>query len=243
MLISAMIDWNEFAETATMMCSGILETLFMTLLSTLFGYILGLPIGIILAVTNENGIKPDAKITIRFFRLWHIDIRVYKILDVIVNIVRSVPFLILLILIMPLTKLIVGKSYGTAATVVPLTVAAAPFIGRMIESSLNEVDRGVIEAAQSMGASTMTIIIRVLLVEARTSILVGVTIALGTILGYSAMAGIVGGGGLGDIAMRYGYYRYESEIMIVAVVLLIILVQIFQTIGMKMSVKLDRRKR
>ena len=216
-------------EMTLMMWDGVLETLFMTLLSTLFGYILGLPIGIILAVTNENGIKPNAV--------------VYKVLDVIANIIRSIPFLILLILIMPMTRMIVGRSYGTAATVVPLTVAAAPFIGRMIESSLNEVDRGVIEAAQSMGASTMTIIIRVLLVEARTSILVGVTIALGTILGYSAMAGIVGGGGLGDIAMRYGYYRYESEIMLVAVVLLVILVQIFQTIGMRMSVKLDRRRR
>ena len=217
------------SEMTLMMWDGIKETLFMTLLSTLFGYILGLPIGIALAVTDRSGIKPNAV--------------VYKILDVIANIIRSIPFLILLILIMPVTKLIVGRSYGTAATVVPLTVAAAPFIGRMIESSLNEVDRGVIEAAQSMGASTMTIILRVLLVEARTSILVGVTIALGTILGYSAMAGIVGGGGLGDIAMRYGYYRYESEIMLVAVVLLVILVQVFQTIGMKMSVKLDRRKR
>ena len=217
------------SDMTLMMWDGIKETLFMTLLSTLFGYILGLPIGIALAVTDRSGIKPNAA--------------VYKILDVIANIIRSIPFLILLILLMPITKTIVGKSYGTAATVVPLTVAAAPFIGRMIESSLNEVDRGVIEAAQSMGASTMTIIFKVLLVEARTSILVGVTIALGTILGYSAMAGIVGGGGLGDIAMRYGYYRYESEIMFVAVVLLVILVQIFQTIGMKMSVKLDRRKR
>lgn len=229
MLISAMLDWKEVAKTATMMWDGIKETLFMTLLSTFFGYLLGLPIGITLAVTNENGIKPNAA--------------AYKVLDVVANIIRSIPFLILLILIMPITRMIVGKSYGTAATVVPLTVAAAPFIGRMIESSLNEVDRGVIEAAQSMGAGTMTIIVRVLLVEARTSILVGVTIALGTILGYSAMAGIVGGGGLGDIAMRYGYYRYESDIMIVAVILLVILVQIFQTIGMKMSVRLDRRKR
>ena len=212
-----------------MMVDGVKETLYMTVLSTLFGYLLGLPMGVALAVTDKNGIRPN---TI-----------VYKVLDVIVNITRSIPFLILLILIMPLTKLLVGKTYGTAATVVPLTVAAAPFIGRMIESSLNEVDRGVIEAAQSMGASTMTIIIRVLLVEARTSILVGVTIALGTILGYSAMAGIVGGGGLGDIAMRYGYYRYEEEIMLVAVVLLVVLVQIFQTAGMKMSVKLDRRQR
>lgn len=217
------------SEMTLMMWDGVKETLFMTLLSTLFGYLLGLPMGIALAVTDKNGIKPNAV--------------VYKVLDVIANIVRSIPFLILLILIMPLTKIIVGRSYGTAATVVPLTFAAAPFIGRMIESSINEVDRGVIEAAQSMGASTMTIIIRVLLVEARTSILVGVTIALGTILGYSAMAGIVGGGGLGDIAMRYGYYRYESEIMLVAVVLLVVLVQIFQTVGMNMSVKLDRRKR
>lgn len=217
------------SEMTLMMWDGVKETIFMTLLSTLFGYLLGLPMGIALAVTDRSGIKPNAVI--------------YKALDVIANVVRSVPFLILLILVMPFTKMIVGKSYGTAATVVPLTIAAAPFIGRMIESSINEVDRGVIEAAQSMGASTMTIIIHVLLVEARTSILVGVTIALGTILGYSAMAGIVGGGGLGDIAMRYGYYRYESEIMFVAVVLLVVLVQIFQTAGMRMSVKLDRRKR
>lgn len=221
------MEWTN--EMTIMMLDGVKETLYMTVLSTFFGYLLGLPMGVALAVTDKNGIRPN---TI-----------VYKVLDVIVNITRSIPFLILLILIMPLTKLLVGKTYGTAATVVPLTVAAAPFIGRMIESSLNEVDRGVIEAAQSMGAGTMTIIIRVLLVEARTSILVGVTIALGTILGYSAMAGIVGGGGLGDIAMRYGYYRYEEEIMLVAVVLLVVLVQIFQTAGMKMSVKLDRRQR
>lgn len=221
------MEWTN--EMTLMMVDGVWETLFMTLLSTVFGYLLGLPMGVALAVTDKNGIRPNAV--------------VYKILDVTVNVVRSVPFLILLILIMPLTKLLVGRTYGTAATVVPLTVAAAPFIGRMIESSLNEVDRGVVEAAQSMGASTMTIIVRVLLVEARTSILVGVTIALGTILGYSAMAGIVGGGGLGDIAMRYGYYRYEKEIMFVAVVLLVLLVQIFQTLGMKMSAKLDRRQR
>jgi D-methionine transport system permease protein len=185
--------------------------------------------GIALCVTDQDGICPNKV--------------VYKILDVIANIVRSIPFLILLILVMPLTKLIVGKTYGSVATIVPLTIAAAPFIGRMIESSLKEVDHGVVEAAQSMGASSFTIIMKVLLVEARTSILVGVTIAIGTILGYSAMAGVVGGGGLGDIAMRYGYYRYETLIMIVAVVLLVILVQIFQTLGMRLSVKLDRRKR
>lgn len=161
------MEWTN--EMTIMMMDGVRETLFMTLLSTIFGYLLGLPMGVALAVTDDNGIRPNPVI--------------YKVLDVIANVVRSIPFLILLILLMPLTKLLVGRSYGTAATVVPLTVAAAPFIGRMIESSLNEVDRGVIEAAQSMGADIMTIIVRVLLVEARTSILVGVTIALGTILG------------------------------------------------------------
>ena len=217
------------SELTAMMAEGVRDTLLMTLVSTFFGYILGLPMGIALAVTDKDGVRPNAVI--------------YKILDVIANIVRSIPFLILLILVMPLTKLIVGKSYGSVATIVPLTLAAAPFIGRMIESSIKEVDHGVIEAAQSMGAGTFTIIWKVLLVEARTSILVGVTIAIGTILGYSAMAGVVGGGGLGDIAMRYGFYRYETLIMIVAVVLLVVLVQIFQTLGMRLSVKLDRRKR
>ena len=141
----------------------------------------------------------------------------------------------------PLTKLIVGKSYGSSATIVPLVIAAAPFIGRMVESSLKEVDKGVVEAAQSMGASTWEIIWKVLLPEARTSLLVGVTIVTGTILGYSAMAGTVGGGGLGDIAIRYGYYRYETDVMIVTIIILVILVQILQAIGMMISKKLDRR--
>lgn len=217
------------SDLTFMMLEGVRDTLLMTLLSTFFGYLLGLPWGIVLAVTDKTGIRPNAV--------------VYKALDVLANILRSVPFLILLILVMPLTRAIVGKTTGSAATIVPLTIAAAPFIGRMIESSLNEVDHGVIEAAQSMGAGMFTIIWKVLLVEARTSILVGVTIAIGTILGYSAMAGVVGGGGLGDIAMRYGYYRYETLIMIVSVVLLVLLVQIFQTLGMRLSVKVDRRKR
>lgn len=212
-----------------MIIQGIFETLYMTLVSTFLGYCLGMPLGITLAVTDKGGIKPNAL--------------VYKILDVISNIIRSVPFIILLIVLIPFTRAIVGKSYGSTATIVPLVVAAAPFIGRMVESSIKEVDSGVIEAAQSMGAGTFTIIFRVLLVEARTSILVGATIAIGTILGYSAMAGTVGGGGLGDIAIRYGYHRYQADIMIVTVVLLIILVQIFQTIGMYISNKFDRRKR
>lgn len=210
-----------------MLLEGTAATLYMTLLSTFFGYLIGLPMGIVLAVTDKDGIRPNAV--------------VYRILDFIVNLTRSIPFLILLILVMPLTKLIVGQSYGAVATIVPLTLAAAPFIGRMVESSLKEVDKGVIEAAQSMGAGNFTIIWKVLLAEARTSLLVGVTIAIGTILGYSAMAGVVGGGGLGDIAIRYGYYRYETDIMIVTIVILVVLVQILQGIGMMLSKKLDRR--
>ena len=201
----------------------------MTIYSTFFGYVFGLPLGIALAVTGKNGIRPNKA--------------VYKILDLIANIVRSIPFLILLILLMPFTRFIIGKSYGSTATIVPLTIAAIPFIGRMVESSLNEVDGGVIEAAKSMGVSNFGIITRVLLVEARTSILVGVTIAIGTILGYSAMAGVIGGGGLGDIAIRYGYYRYQFDIMIVTVILLVLLVQIFQSAGMFLAKKLDRRIR
>lgn len=216
------------ATIRQMLLEGTWATLYMTLVSTLFGYIIGLPLGILLAITDKGGIRTN--------------IVLYKILDFIVNLTRSVPFLILLILVMPLTKLIVGQSYGSSATIVPLTIAAAPFIGRMVESSLKEVDKGVIEAAQSMGAGTFSIIWKVLLAEARTSLLVGVTIAIGTIFGYSAMAGVVGGGGLGDIAIRYGYYRYETEIMLVTIIILVILVQILQGICMMLSKKLDRRR-
>ncbi len=215
--------------TIQMLAEGTGVTLYMTLTSTLIAYVLGLPMGIALVVTAKDGLRPNALI--------------YKLLDVIVNITRSVPFLILLILVIPLTRLIAGKSYGATATIVPLTIAAAPFIARMVESSLLEVDKGVIEAAQSMGASLWTIIWKVLLVEARTSLIVGATIALGTILGYSAMSGVVGGGGLGDIAIRYGYYRYEAGIMWVTVILLVVLVQILQVIGTRLSKKLDRRSR
>lgn len=216
------------SKVVQMILEGVFETLQMTLVSTLFGYVFGLPLGITLAVTDKDGLHPN----------W----LVYKILDVITNIFRSIPFLILLILIIPLTRFLVGKSYGTTATIVPLTIAAIPFIGRMVESSLKEVDAGVIEAARSMGAGTVQIITRVMLVEARISLISGATIATGTILGYSAMAGTVGGGGLGDIAIQYGYYRYQSDIMIVTVVLLVLMVQLFQTIGTVLSNKLDRRK-
>lgn len=211
-----------------MIVAGVGETLLMVVVSTIFGYIFGLPLGVALFISDKDGIKPNKKL--------------YRVLDIIVNIGRSIPFLILLILIIPFTKLIVGKSYGTMATIVPLTVSAIPFIGRMVESSLKEVDKGVIEAAQSMGASTLQIITKVLLVEARPSLINGATICLGTIVGYSAMAGTVGGGGLGDIAIRYGYYRYQTDVMITTVIIIIVLVQLFQFIGNKLSLKLDKRK-
>ena len=202
-------------------------SIYMTLISTLIAYAIGLPLGVILVVTAPGGLRPSKTL--------------YKILDFVVNIVRSVPFLILLITIMPLTKLIVGKSYGPAATIVPLALAAAPFVARLVESSLLEVDHGVIEAAQSMGAGLFTIIFKVLLAEARTSLIVGATIALGTILGYSAMAGVVGGGGLGNIAIQYGYYRNQLNVMYAAVIILVVIVQVLQTIGTRLSKKLDKR--
>lgn len=215
-------------EVMQMIIAGIGETLYMTLVSTILGYVLGLPMGVVLAVSDKDGLVPNVVL--------------YKILDVIVNVVRSIPFLILLILLIPFTRLLIGKSTGSTATIVPLVVAAIPFIARMVESAVKEVDQGVIEAARSMGASNLRIILKVLLVEARISLISGATIAIGTILGYSAMAGTVGGGGLGDIAIRYGYYRYRSDIMIVTVVLLVLLVQIFQSAGTELATRLDRRK-
>ena len=178
-------------------------------------------------ITSDNGLRPNKII--------------YGILDFVVNIVRSIPFLILLILIMPITKMMVGKTWGAEATIVPLVFAAAPFIARMVESSLMEVDHGVIEAAQSMGASNWTIVWRVMVSEARSSLIVGATIALATILGYSAMAGSVGGGGLGDVAIQYGYYRYQTGVMIITVVLLVVMVQVMQGFGMWLSKLLDKR--
>lgn len=218
--------WSS--ETWNMLLVGIGETLYMTVAATVLGYVFGLPMGVLMAISDKEGIRPNKPI--------------YKVLDILANIVRSVPFLILLIVLIPFTRALTGKSYGSTATIVPLVVAAVPFIARMVESSLREVDAGVIEAARSMGANTFTIVRKVLLVEARTSLVMGATIAVGTILGYSAMAGTVGGGGLGDIAIRYGYHRYQTDIMLVTVILLIILVQVFQTVGNRLSVRLDKRK-
>ena len=215
------------AQEIQMILEGIRDTLYMTIVSTLFGYVIGLPWGIALTVTGKDGLRPNNII--------------YRILDVVTNVMRSIPFLIMLILVLPLTMIIVGKTYGSTATIVPLVISASPLIARMVESSLNEVDKGVIEAAQSMGANNLQIVWKVLLGEARVSLISGATITIGTILGYSAMAGTVGGGGLGDIAIRYGYYRYQANILLVTVILLIALVQIFQFIGTVISVRLDKR--
>lgn len=219
--------WDK--AVVMMLVENTFITLYMTLVSTIAAYLLGLPMGIALVVTAKDGLRPNKVI--------------YKVLDVVINMVRSVPFLILLILVIPLTRAIVGKTYGPTATIVPLVLAAAPFIARMVESSLLEVDKGVIEAAQSMGASLWTIIWKVMLAEARTSLIVGVTIVLGTVLGYSAMAGICGGGGLGDIAIQYGYYRWQADMMWVTVILLVLLVQVMQIFGTRLSRKLDKRTR
>ena len=201
-------------------------SVYMTLASTLMAYVIGLPIGILLVVCAPGGLKPKAVL--------------YKILDFIVNITRSIPFLILMLLA-TLARLVTGKSYGANATIISLTLAAAPFIARLVESSLLEVDKGVIEAAQSMGASIWQIVFKVLIGEARVSLIVGSTIALGTVLGYTAMSGAIGGGGLGDVAIRYGYSRWDTKILLATVVLLVILMQIIQIVGSRLSKKLDRR--
>ena len=212
-----------------MILVGIKDTLYMTLVSTVFGYVLGLPLGVILNVTRKDGLKPNRVI--------------YGVIGFICNIVRSIPFLILLILLIPFTRFVVGQSYGSTATIVPLVICAAPYIARVVESSLNEVDAGVIEAAKAMGASNFQIIFKVLLAEARVSLFTGATITTGLLLGYSAMSGTVGGGGLGDIAVRYGYYRWQTDIMIVTILLLIVIFQIIQNLGTRLSRRIDHRKR
>lgn len=213
--------------TITMIIKGVFETLYMTLTSSVLAYLIGAPLGILLVVTDKNGLHP--------MKL------VFTILNIVVNITRSIPFLILLITLIPLTRIIIGTTIGSTATIVPLVIAAAPFIARLVESSLKEVDTGVIEAGRSMGASNFEIIYKVLLPEAKPSLVIGSAIAVTTILSYSAMAGIVGGGGLGDIAIRYGYYRYEQEIMFVTVILLVIVVQILQEVGTKLAKLADKR--
>jgi len=217
-------------DTATwlMIGMGILETLYMIFVSTLISYLIGLPMGIVLVACDNEGIKPIPVL--------------HKIIDIYVNITRSIPFIVLLVAVMPITRLIAGTTVGTNAAIVPLVIGAAPFVARMIESSLREVSKGVIEASLAMGASPMQIIFKVLLPEAKPALLMGGAISVVTILSYTAMAGFVGGGGLGDIAIRYGYHRFQGDIMFVTVVILVIMVQIFQEIGMMIVRKTDKRK-
>lgn len=202
------------------------ETVYMVFVSTFFAVLFGFIPAIVLIITAPNGLKPNSA--------------VYKILDFIINIFRSFPFLILMIAIIPLTRLIAGKSIGTNAAIVPLTLGALPFAARVIESAMKEVDSGVIEAAKSFGASTFQIIFKVILKEAMPSIVLGVTLTVINVVGYSAMAGAIGGGGLGDVAVRYGYHRFQQDVMIYTVIILIILVQLLQSLGNLLYKKLTK---
>lgn len=207
---------------------AVFETLYVTLISTLFAFIIGLPLGVLLVVGDNGGILPLPK--------W-----LMKVLNIIVNLLRSVPFIILIVVVFPLTRLIVGTTIGSVASIVPLVIAAFPFVARLVESSLREVNPNIIEAAQSMGATPFQIITKVMIPESVPSLISNATIAVTTILGYTAMSGAIGGGGLGNIAIMYGYQRYNYMVILIAVVLLIILVQVFQSVGTALSVKTDKR--
>lgn len=217
------------ATTIAMLKTGIWETFYMVALSSFLAYLIGLPLGIILVVTDSDGIYPIPLLQ--------------KILGLVINLMRSVPFLILLFIVLPLSKIIIGTRIGSPAIIIPLTIAAAPYVARVVESSFREIDAGVIEAAKSMGASVWQIIWKVLLPESKPSLLLGGALAVTTILSYSAMAGFTGGGGLGAIAINYGYYRYEPGLMWIAVILLVVMVQIIQEIGTRLSKKSDKRIR
>ena len=215
--------WKEFQ-------TGIWDTIYSTVAATLVACVLGIILGIILVAGEEDGVRP-------------LPGPVMKVLNFAINILRSVPFLILMICVFPLTRAIVGTTVGTKATVVPLVVAAFPFVARLVETSLRELDEGVVEAAQSMGATPFQIITKVMIPECLPGLISSMTTALTTILGYSAMSGVIGGGGLGKIALSYGYYRYQTNIMIVCVVLLVLMVQVFQTVGTLWATKSDKRLR
>ncbi|MBR3719402.1 MAG: ABC transporter permease [Firmicutes bacterium] len=207
---------------------AIWETLYITVLSTVLACLLGLPLGVLLVAGEKDGVRPLPS--------W-----LLHLLNGLINLLRSVPFLILMIMVFPLSRILIGTAVGTKATIVPLVAAAFPYIARLVEGNLRELDGGVIEAAQSMGASPWQIITKVMIPESIPGLLNSFTLALTTILGYSAMSGIIGGGGLGKIAINYGYYRYQYLIMYIAVILLVVLVQLFQTAGTKAAVKSDKR--
>ena len=225
-------DPVKVAQQWEIICSeygfAVWETLYSLTLETLFAYVVGLPLGVLLVTGEKEGIHPLPG--------W-----LMKIVNVVINLLRSVPFLILMIIVLPLSKILVGTKVGTIATIPPMVIAAFPLVARMVETSLREVDHGVIEAAQSMGASTWQIVTKVLLPEATPSLISGGTITLGTILGYGAMAGIIGGGGLGKLAINYGYYNFKFLVMWAAVIGLILLVQIFQSAGSKIATSCDKR--
>ena len=236
-LIELLMSWGINERLATSQVEylagytvpfAIWETIYTTVLATLFAYVIGLPLGIILVTGEKAGIRP-------------LPAALMKVLNTIVNLLRSVPFLILMVCVAPLSRLIVGTSIGTVASIVPLTLAAAPFVARVVESSLREMDRGVIEAAQSMGCSPWEIVTKVMLPECRPSLITGLTTATITILSYGAMAGTIGGGGLGAMALLRGHGRQETVVLYVAVIFLVVLVQIIQSIGTAVAVKTDRR--
>lgn len=237
-LISLLESWGATASSAASqadfltdlpgMLFQVWETVYAPALATIFAYILGLPLGIIIVAGEEGGIRPLPKLLM-------------QCINTAVNLLRSVPFLILMVVVMPLSRIILGTSVGTGATIVPLTVAAAPYVARLVEASLREMDRGVIEAAQAMGCSPWQIVTKVLLPECRPSLINGAANASITILGYGAMAGAIGGGGLGAVALMRGHGRNQALVMWVAVVLLVILVQVIQSVGTALSVKSDRR--
>ena len=239
------------AKTVSMLVKETWRTLYMVGLSSLISYLIGIPLGVALVVTDKDGIRPVplfnkvAGVLLVITRKDGILPKptLNRIIGVIVNLLRSVPFIILLAMVMPLTRAIVGKTIGANAAVVPLVIAAFPYISRMVEASLKEIDAGVIEAAKSMGASTWQIIFKVLLPESKPSLLVGAAISITTILGYSAMAGCVGAGGLGDVAIRYGYHRYQADMMLVTVVILVIIAQLIQEIFTRSSRRSDKRIR
>ena len=214
-------------EMLNLMWTGLLETLYMTLISAALSYVLGLPLGLVLVVTDKDGVRPCPALN--------------RVLGTIVNALRSVPFLILLFTVLPVTRFLTGTTIGPTATIVPLTIAAAPFVARMVESSVREVDRGVIEASLSMGASTMQIVLRVLLPEALPSLINGAAIATTTLLGYSAMAATIGGTGLGQIAIIYGHQRSNDDITWICVLLTVVIVQIIQIVGTYIARKTDKR--
>ncbi len=218
---------NLYAEHGEMIGKGILETLYMTFTATFVSYLLGLPIGILSEVTKKGGLFPIVSLN--------------RVLGFIINIGRSIPFIILLVFVMPVTRAVVGTTIGPKAATVPLIIAATPFVARLIENALHEIDGGVIEAAKAMGANVQQIIFKVMIPEALPSMVMGASLATITLVGYTAMAGAVGGRGLGDIALRFGYYRYETDIMVVTIVLLVVLVQLIQNVGNIITKKIDKR--